>query len=175
MESRAGGDLVYRSPSGDYSGSLLVGIPSRYLTVDLALGGGLHRFMFVPQGAAETRPRLVPDVTYRYLRGGLEMRLYTGSPVVLLASGHYRHVIDAGGIASKDWFPSLHVMGFEGAFGLSYGFLGFLELRLQGDLRLYRYQLNARRGDPHLADGAVDEYWSAWLGLGARWGHAPRR
>jgi hypothetical protein len=60
MQSRTGGDLVYRSPSGDYFGSLLVGSRRANLTVDLALGGGLHRFMFVPQGAAETRPRSCP-------------------------------------------------------------------------------------------------------------------
>jgi hypothetical protein len=166
LESRSSADLAYQLPNSDALGSLLIGLATRFATVDLALGAGRQRFGVVPEGAAVSRPRLVPDVFYQYLRAGLAARIYTRSRLGLNAGVYYRHLLGTGAIASDDWFPSLRALGAEARLGVSYRFLPALEARLQGDLRLYRLTVDPEdRSGGHITAGALDQYWSAWLAV----------
>jgi hypothetical protein len=170
LQATTRSDLTYNTFSGDYNAALVVGVPSRYLAVDLALGGGRQRFAFTPQGDAISRPRPIPNVTYDYLRAGLDVHVYTGTRFAILAGGYYRHVLSAGLIRSADWYPSARVWGLEANLGVSYRLLPWLEARLRGDLRLYQFTMDPRAGDAHVTDGATDQYWTGSLSLAALFG-----
>ena len=157
--------LEYKTFSGDYFASLLVGVPSQYIVADLALGGGRQRYAFSAVGDAESRPRPVPNVTYDYVRAGLDLHIYTGTPFGIFAGGYYRHVLQSGIIASSDWFPSAQVWGAEGNAGISYRLLSWLEARAHADVRMYKFKMDPDAGDPHVTDGATDLYWSGGLSL----------
>jgi len=157
--------LEYRTFSGDYFASLLVGVPTRHLVADLAIGGGRQRYAFSAQGDAASRPRPFPNVTYDYVRAGLDLRVYTGTPFGIFGGGYYRYVMAAGLISSPDWFPSARVWGAEGTLGLSYRLLSWLEARVQGDVRLYQLRMDPDAGDAHITDGATDLYWGGSLSL----------
>jgi hypothetical protein len=165
LPATTSGGLEYRTFSGDYNGSLLVGVPSRYLVADLAIGGGRQRYAFAPQGDAESRPRPVPNVTYDYLRAGVDLHIYTGTPFGIFGGGYYRHVLASGIISSTDWFPSAQVWGAEGTLGISYRLLSWLEARAHGDIRMYKFKMDPDAGDAHVTDGATDLYWSGGLSL----------
>jgi hypothetical protein len=169
------GELGYHTFSSDYTGALLIGVPSRHLVADLALGGGRQRFALLPQGDAASHPRPVPNVTYDYLRAGLTLHVYTGTPFGIFAGGYYRHVLSAGLIRSTDWFPSARVWGAEGTVGVSYRILTWFEARLHGDVRMYRFRMDRKSNDGHLTDGALDQYWTGSLSLVALFGGADRR
>jgi hypothetical protein len=157
--------LEYRTFSGDYFASLLMGVPTRHLVADLAVGGGRQRYAFNPQGDSESRPRPVPNVTYDYLRVGLDLRVYTGTPFGIFGGAFYRYVLASGLISSADWFPSARVWGAEGDLGVSYRLLSWLEARAQGDVRLYQFRMDPDAGDAHITDGARDLYWGVSLSL----------
>lgn len=163
LVTRTSADLSYQLPNSDFLGSVLVGYPWRYATVDLALGGGQHRFGVVPEGGAASRPRQIPDVSYQYLRAGLDVRVYTPTRFGVVAGAYYRHVIDAGALGSDDWFPSLRARGFEARAGLTYRFLPSLEARLEGQMRVYRLTSDPEARGGHVTAGGTDQYWSAWL------------
>jgi hypothetical protein len=165
LETRSSGNLAYELPNSDYVGSLLVGYAATSATIDLALGAGRQRFGVVPQGAAVSRPRTVPDVTYQYLRAGLALHIYTSSRFGFCAAAYYRHVLDAGAIGSDDWFPSVRTLGGEALLGVSYRFLPSLEARLHGEGRVYRFAMNPASRGGHVTSGAVDQYWSGWLAI----------
>jgi hypothetical protein len=158
-------DLTYRLPSSDYSASVLVGYAAPLGTVDLAVGAGRHLSGVVPEGAAVSRPRLIPDVDYQYVRTGLAVHVYIDTRLAVIAGAFYRHVLSAGAIASGDWFPSLRVHGGEATVGLSYRFLPALEARLHGEVRLYRFAIDPTAAGGHVTTGALDQYWSAWLAI----------
>jgi hypothetical protein len=165
LPASTSGGLEYRTFSGDYYGSLLLGVPSRYLVADLAIGGGRQRYAFSALGDAESRPRPVPNVTYDYLRAGIDLHVYTGTPFGLFAGGYYRHVLASGIISSADWFPSAQVWGAEGNAGVSYRILSWLEARVHGDVRMYKFRMDPDAGGAHVTDGATDLYWSGGLSL----------
>jgi len=165
LPASTSGGLEYRTFSGDYNGSLLLGVPSRYLVADLAVGGGRQRYAFIPQGDAESRPRPVPNVTYDYVRAGVDLRIYTGTPFGIFAGGHYRHVLASGIISSADWFPSAQVWGAEGNAGISYRIVPWLEARAHADMKMYKFRMDPEAGDPHVTDGATDMYWSGGISL----------
>jgi hypothetical protein len=175
LTTRTGADFSYSLPNSDVVGGVLVGWAWRYLTLDLNLGAGQHRFGVVPEGGAASRPRLIPDVTYRYLRAGLVTRVYTTSRFGVVAGAYYRHVLSAGLISSSDWFPGLRVHGVEATAGLTYRFLPSLEARLQGEARLYRMTSDPLAGGGHVTDGASDSYWSVWLAAAVLLGGAGER
>jgi hypothetical protein len=137
------------------------------VVADLAVGGGRQRFALLPQGDADSRPRPIPNVTYDYIRAGVDLRVYTGGPLTIYGGGHYRHVLAAGLIKSEDWFPSASIWGAEANLGVGYRFMSCCEARLHGDMRLYNMTMAPDSGDMHVTDGARDQYWSASLSLAA--------
>jgi hypothetical protein len=165
LPATTSGGLEYRTFSGDYFASLLMGVPTRHLVADLAIGGGRQRYAFSAQGDSASRPRPVPNVTYDYLRVGIDLHVYTGSRFGIFGGGYYRYVMAAGLITSPDWFPSARVWGAEGDLGVSYRLLSWLEARLQGDVRMYQFSMDPSAGDAHVTDGARDLYWGGSLSL----------
>jgi hypothetical protein len=174
MQATTSTALTYELPNSDYQASVLVGFPFRFAMFDVTLGAGRHMFGVVPRGDAISRPRLVPDVTYQYLRAGLGVQLHTASRFALLAGVYYRLVINAGAISTPAWFPSSHTRGFDGSFGVAYRILSWWEARLVGDVRVYQYQMDPTAGDGHITDGALDQYWSGSLAMVVLFGGGER-
>jgi hypothetical protein len=175
VKASSGSGLVYRMPNSDLNASLLVGYPFRLFTLDFVAGGGSHRFAANPEGAAVSRPRTIPGVAYSYVRVGVAARVYPASRIGLQAAVYYRHVLEAGAIASSDWFPSVQTRGAEATVGISYRFLPMLEARLQGNLRLYRLAMDPQAPPGgHVAAGAQDQYWNAWLAMALLFGGGVR-
>jgi hypothetical protein len=165
LPSTTSAGFEYRSFSGDYLASAIVGLPTRYLIADLDVGGGRQRYALEPQGDAISRPRPIPNVTYDYLRAGLTLHVLTGTPFGIFAGGHYRHVLSPGLIRSAEWFESATVWGAEGNVGVSYRLLSWLEARAEGQLRMYKFRMDPGAGDAHVTDGATDQYFTAGLSL----------
>jgi hypothetical protein len=163
-------DLTYELRTNEVVGAAVIGLPSRWVTVDLAVGGGLHDSQVVALDDVGNQPPPVPDIAYRFLRGGLGMHIYTGTRLSFSAGAYYRHLLGTGAIASDDWFPRLQAYGLEFMVGANYRIVPWLEARLQVDGRRYRFHMNAEEGDRRLAGGAVDQYLGAWLGLAALFG-----
>jgi hypothetical protein len=135
----------------------------------LDLGAGLHRFAFRAEQLERRLPRPLPDVDYRYAQAGLELRARAATWLAVVASSHYRHVLRAGGVASRDWFPGARVRGLDASAGLECR----LGPRLIGavglDARLY--QLDFRQStSARPTAGASDVYYSGWARLGVRLG-----
>ncbi|HXU83850.1 MAG TPA: hypothetical protein VN914_20790 [Polyangia bacterium] len=170
VRASRGDTQSYDLRTDEVFGGALVGVPYRWIAVDLALGGGLHRSKFVPLDDASAQAPPIPDVSYRFMRVGGIFHLYTPSGFSVMAGGAYRRVLSTGAIASDDWFPYLTAYGVDGMAGASYRIMRWVEARLQVDARRYRYHMNAAEDDKRVAGGAVDAYWGAWLGVAGVFG-----
>jgi hypothetical protein len=170
VRANRGDSQSYDLRTDEVFGGALVGVPYRWVTVDLAVGGGIHQSKFVPLDDASATDPPIPDVSYKFARAGGVLHVYTPSGFSVMAGGAYRHVLSAGDIASEDWFPNLKAYGLEATIGASYRIVRWVEARLQLDGRRYRYHMNTTEDDKRVAGGAVDQYWGAWLGVAGVFG-----
>ena len=170
VRANRGDSQSYDLRTDEVFGSALVGVPYRWVTMDLAVGGGIHQSKFVPLDDASATDPPIPDVSYKFARAGGVLHVYTPSGFSLMAGAAYRHVLSAGEIASEDWFPNLKAYGLEATVGASYRILRWVEARLQLDGRRYRYHMNTTEDDKRVAGGAVDQYWGVWLGVAGVFG-----
>jgi hypothetical protein len=115
---------------------------------------------------------LLPDVKYSYLRPGVDGRFRFGRAVLGFSLG-YRHVLSAGQIMEKPWYPNASAMGMDaGIFG-GYAITKQLDLLVGLDLRRYGFSLKPEPAVPpevnnHVAGGATDQYLGGWIGAGFR-------
>ena len=165
-----------QTPVGEFlSSSHDVGAAARWradgprLTLALDLGLGLHRFDFRPQDVDRRLPRPLPDVAYRYVQAGLELRARAGGRLTMVASGHYRHVVHGGGVTARDWFPGARIRGLDASAGVEVQLIDQLTAAVGLDAR--RYDLDFRRSrSTRVSAGASDRYYSGWARLGFRLG-----
>jgi hypothetical protein len=175
IASELPGELAYSSRNVEVQGSLLLERSSRWLVVQVAAGGGVHRFSFLPEANARSRPRPVPDMFYRYLRGGANLRVLVSPRFGVEAGAYYRHVLHPGEIRTNDWFPRDKAFALELGTGVGYRLTRQLEARAEAHLRRYQHKLNVKAGDPRNAAGAVDRHISAGLSLAWSLGAGPLR
>jgi hypothetical protein len=161
---------VYRSRAFDAAGAVLLGVAFRALTLDLALGGGVQRFLFVADAAGTSLPRPLPDVGYRYLRGGLLLRAYPGQRLTVSLGALYRHVAVVEGINGPDWFPDVRARGGEASLAVTLRLSQHFAALLGAEARIYILELKARPDGPRIATQATDQYWAGWLALVASFG-----
>jgi hypothetical protein len=157
--------FTYESRNIDLNGSLVLELTSRWLILRLFAGGGVHRFSFVATDRAKTRPRPVPDLYYRYLRGGVGLRVMASPRFGVEAGAFYRYVLHPGEIRTSDWFPRDKAYAIEGNAGVVYRLTRPLEARVQVQLRRYQHRLDGRPGDARSSDAAVDQHISAGVSL----------
>jgi hypothetical protein len=157
--------LVYSSPSGDYRAGLVLGLKTQSSSLDLVVGGGLHQFGIIPVDDAVHYPRPVPGVRYRYARGGLSEQVQWAGGFGLTAGVFYRHLLETGTIASRDWFPDLRVRGFESVLRIGQRWGRHLEVRMGADARWYTFALNTDPEGPRQVKRADDWYWTVWLAM----------
>jgi hypothetical protein len=157
------------SPSRDLGAAAQWRLPRPRLELALDLGMGLHRFDFQAQEVNRRLPRPLPDVAYRYLQAGLELRARAAGRLAMVASSHYRHVFHAGGVTSRDWFPGARIRGLDASAGIECHLRDRVTAAVGMDARLYRLDFR-QSTSTRLTSGARDNYYSGWVRLGFRLG-----
>jgi hypothetical protein len=120
----------------------------------------------------------LPDVTYNYVRLGVDSVLRFGDLSLSLGAA-YRPVSsldDARGqVAHVDWFPKAEANGVELGLGLGYSITDSIGLVVKTDYRRYGFNFHRKPEDQLLpqpvaggpvpvAGGATDTYFGGWLG-----------
>ncbi len=108
---------------------------------------------------------LIPDVTYRFARGGLVVAVPLAASWDLNVSGGYRQLLGMGGMTEEMWFPRASGAGIDGSVGIAYHVTPWLAVQARVDLRRYYFAMNPEPGDPWIAGGATDQYLGGAIGL----------
>jgi hypothetical protein len=162
----------YRSSSRDVQAALAWRRAGARLDVMVDVGYGQHRSAFVPDQPERRQPPPLPDVSYTHLRPGLALRARAGR--LAIATGvHYRHVLSAGAVTARDWFPGARARGMDAGLGLAWRLGRHLDVAMGLDARLYRLDFTAGTS-VRLATAATDAYYAGWARLGFRVGAAGR-
>jgi hypothetical protein len=145
---------------------LLGRLPLRKTELTLSAAYGWQDFSISGEGDP-ARPE-IPNVTYRFLRGGTGLRMGITPRVAVLASAAYLHVLDSGQIATSDYFPRLTVAGVEAGVGAAWQLSPPWEVRIGVDYRRYFFTMRTEPGDRPIVGGAADNYLVAAAALGLR-------
>ncbi|HUQ08508.1 MAG TPA: hypothetical protein VM261_38720, partial [Kofleriaceae bacterium] len=105
---------------------------------------------------------LVPDVTYRYARGGLDLAVPRGR-WTWMARGGWRQLVSVGEL--KDWFPRTTGNGLDASLGAGLRVTRWLSAYARADVRHYFFAMNPEPGDERVAGGAVDTFLGGAVGL----------
>jgi len=108
---------------------------------------------------------LIPDVTYRFARGGLVVAVPLASRWELSVTGGWRQLLGMGGMTETMWFPRASGAGIDGSAGLAFHVTPWLAVQARVDLRRYFLAMNPEPGDPWIAGGATDQYVGGAIGL----------
>jgi hypothetical protein len=122
-------------------------------------GFSMEDFAFGGEGVFASE---IPEVRYRVLRLGLDLRVPIAG-VDFLAGGSYRLTLSGGDVADR--FPRSSVGGIDALFGaaLPLGESGF-ELQALLLYHRYFYSMKSEPGDQYIAGGAVDQFFTLELG-----------
>jgi hypothetical protein len=148
---------------------LRVRIPLDKLELGAVGGFGQHSFGF-SEASGKIDPDL-PDVTYNFVRAGLDARWQFFGPLALQLAAAYLVGLSQGEIAERAWFPHTTGNGFEAEIGLAYPVSRLIALELSFALQRYFLSLNPDPKDPgvvgtgRVAGGALDQYLSTRLGI----------
>lgn len=112
----------------------------------------------------------LPNVSYRYLRAGLEARIPAGRAAALASLG-YRGVL-AGGPA-YDRFTAHTLGGVDVALGVALPLPRGFEAQLEAAYERYYASFAPEPGDRYVAGGALDEQLALRLGLSFGYGGRP--
>ncbi len=146
-----------------------IGVSFRYGGQSFHIDGALDPSSVAAAGGAPTRS-FVPDVSYGYIRPGIDARLRFGDFGVGASLG-YRKVLSFGDLGSSAWFPAVSANAVDLGVSVEYRLLGSLYAVAGGALEHYSVTMNASdasavNGRPS-ASGASDRYLSAYFG--AEW------
>lgn len=161
----------YTSPNSDLTVGFDYLLSFDNLGLAATFGYGRQKFAFRRDAfATVNQPQAVPDIAYHYLRPGLELRTEPLRNLSINIGLHYRHLLAAGDIASRDWFPNARIIGFDTGFGLSYRFSGRFSAEVGVDARLYRYSITPERTATRLTDGVLDLFYAGYAALHVAFG-----
>jgi hypothetical protein len=104
----------------------------------------------------------LPDVSYRFVRAGLDARVPFGRFAVN-AGADYLYIVSAGMVADR--FPRASVGGVSAQLGAAFEIVPGLEARAGARYERFFYALSPVPGDRDVAGGALDEMAYATLGL----------
>lgn len=122
-------------------------------------GFGMLRFGF--ETSDKELKASVPDVSYLFLRGGLDARI-PFSRLALLLDANYNGALSAGAVFDR--FRGSTVGGIDLGVGLAVLLAGGFEARLSAQYTRYFYAFDPTPGDPYVAGGALDEFLTVGLG-----------
>jgi hypothetical protein len=155
--------MGYGTSSSEWSAGVRADLPIAGWRWTLAAAYGEHRFAVEDEAMEE---ELVPDVTYRWARGGLAVAVPVGDKLVVEGGGGWRQLLSTGELASEAWFPRSTGAGIDAELGATWKAGGPVSLFARADLRRYFFAMNPEVGDPYIAGGAVDQYLAIVGGLG---------
>jgi hypothetical protein len=127
----------------------------------VGVGGGYARRTF---GFAATPPNLdgsLAAVSYSQLRGGLDARFPVRIAAIVVGAD-YLAPLSAGIVEGR--FRGASVGGIDARVGVSVRLVASIEARFLASYARYFYSFKPAVGDPYVAGGALDEFFSLALG-----------
>jgi hypothetical protein len=148
-----------RVRTSDEPRPLVVGVEVMYGAANFSFSGS------DPQGIALANE--VPAASYRFVRGGADLRVpIGGTPVSVLAGAGGMHVLSAG--AFSDRFPHASINGVDARLAVSYAFAPWLEGKLGAEYTRMFASLKPQPGDPgDIAGGSLDQFVIVNVGASA--------
>jgi hypothetical protein len=126
----------------------------------IGLGYGQTDFQFDQgQGALG----VLPSVGYRFLRAGVDLRLFFGN-ISVFGGAQYLYSLSAGAIGNL--FPHAQLGGLDAQLGGAYAIGEHFEVSLSLNYRRFYYAFNPGLNDANIAGGAIDEFEQLSLALG---------
>ena len=159
--SRTSDGTEYSTSSSEWSLGAGFDVRISSTRIGVVAAYGEHRFALGDDPAME----LVPDVTYRYVRGGLVVTAPLAPKWELTVTGGWRQLLGLGGMTEATWFPRATGNGLDGSAGIAFHVTPWLDVQARVDLRRYFFAMNPEPGDPWIAGGATDQYFGGALGL----------
>ena len=161
--SRTDDGMDFKTSASEWSATAGWGLAIKRVDVALTAAYGEHRFSI--DGDQGMGGELLPDVTYRWARGGLDTRWPLGARWALSARGGYRHLLGTGDLQNGAWFPRATGQGVDGSVGIHLRVAGWLGAYARAEVRHYFFALNPEVGDELVAGGAVDSFLGGAIGL----------
>jgi hypothetical protein len=160
--SKTSDGMSYATSSSEVSGGVGYGFRIGQTGVGVSAAYGEHRFSIDDEAMLE---ELVPDVTYRWVRGGLEGSRPMGKRWSLVARGGWRYLLGTGEMNGDAWFPRATGQGVDGGLGVNVRLTKWLGAYARADVRHYFFAMNPEPGDEVIAGGAVDSYLGGAVGI----------
>ncbi|MCA9634203.1 MAG: hypothetical protein KC766_41445 [Myxococcales bacterium] len=160
---------TFDTSSHAYGVGLAARVPVRTHRVTAGVGYGRRVFEVedtVPDNALYPAEPGVPSADYQFLRLGAGFEFQATRALTLITMLGYRAVLGEGDIAEDAWFPNASAGGIDFGMQLRYALTDALDVRAGFELERYFFKLNPEVGDARVAGGALDQYLSAYLGVG---------
>jgi len=147
----------FRLPIGEH----VLGLTGTYGQHSFHLDGD-DDLVLDPDGVKRVHP-LIPDVTYSYVKVGLDGMFRFGDFLAGARVGR-RFVGNTGGL-QKVWFPHTKTQSLEAGVTVGYRLVDMLDLVAGVDWLRYAFDFNPlpTNRTSYIAGGAVDEYLSGYL------------
>jgi outer membrane biosynthesis protein TonB len=163
LKSKDSMNREFPTSSIELEGALRGRLPLGEHEVAIFAGAGTHTFRIQDAGGVDPD---IPEVSYTFLQAGLEARFAIFDPLNLTLRGAYRPVLSAGEIESEGWFSRASAGAVDLGLAVAWELLPSLDLIAGAQMRRYFYSMNPEPGDPRVAGGAVDQYFSGTLAIG---------
>lgn len=147
-------------------GALRGRLPLDVHEVGLSLGLGLDSFT-IDDASDGTGPD-VPDAEYSFVRVGVDGRVRIIEGLNLRPSLGFRQVFSPGEVTDDEWFPNASLAGIDARLRVGYAVIDNLEVQAGFELVRYFASFDPEPGDFPVAGGAIDQRWSAALGVAYR-------
>ncbi|MCL4227463.1 MAG: hypothetical protein KJZ91_23625 [Myxococcales bacterium] len=161
--SRTSDGTEYPTAASEWTAALGYALTIRRVEVAAAVAYGEQRFAIDDEMASGGE--LVPDVTYRFARGGLDGRVPLAPRWTLVVRGGWRHLLGTGDLGGDAWFPRLTGAGLDGSLGAQVRLTRWLGAYARAEVRHYFFAMNPEPGDAVIAGGAVDTFLGGAIGL----------
>jgi|GEM_PF-1744340 len=163
LSSKDSADRTYETQALAFDAALRARWVFSRHEVGLAVGGGLQSFS-VKGLQSQLEPGL-PGVGYAFVRVGADARFTLIEDLSLRPRFGWRNVLSGGEMTSDSWFPRASVLAFDAEVCVAYRVWSGLEVQAGAQWQRYAYDLGVQPEDPHIAGGAVDQYWSGNVGV----------
>lgn len=161
--SRTDDGMEYATSASEWSATAGLTFGLAGMDVGVAAAFGEHRFSI--DGDEGMGGELIPDVTYRYARGGLELRRPLGGRLAVTGRAGYRHLLGTGDLGNDAWFPRSSGKGLDGSAGVQLRMTSWLAMYARAEVRHYFFAMNPEPGDELIAGGAVDSFLGGAIGV----------
>jgi hypothetical protein len=159
--SRTSDGTAFATSSSEWGLGAGLDVGIRSARIGITVNYGEQRFNLDDDPMME----LVPDVTYRFARGGASFAMPLAPRLSLLVTGGYRYLLGMGGLTESTWFPRATGAGLDLSAGVAFHVTPWLDLQARLDARRYFFAMHPEVGDPWIAGGATDDYIGGAIGL----------